>query len=53
MAAHRKLWVIVGIFPLLLLLAACVPGFDAAQSHQVHPTPSTIIQISTTPSLMC
>jgi uncharacterized protein YkwD len=55
MAVRRKLWAIAGIFSLLLLLAACVPGIDAPQSPQAHPTPSPVIQISvvskpTTPS---
>ncbi len=45
-AAHRKLWFIVGTLPLLFILAACGPGFEAAQSPQAHPTPSAVIQIS-------
>lgn len=61
MAACRKLWAIIGIVP-LLVLAACSPGFDAAQHGQAHlattsrvtttssasakATPTTVIQIS-------
>ncbi len=46
MAVHRKLWAIVGIFPLLIILAACGPGFIDTQGSTPHPTPSIAIQIS-------
>jgi uncharacterized protein YkwD len=47
MAVHRKVWTIIGIFP-LLVLAACSSGFDATQSGQAH-LPATPIA-KTTPT---